>query len=153
MKRLELGNHRISKNHISYLELYCSEKAKLITEKGKNITKFLDRISKINIRTDKDKEIEPIFYNTLIERTHFYGIDDDYFANNIIVSALTDIIKKELYSLYFPSLLKRFYNPNKNVIELELEFEPKIALEITKSVRDFLPRELIKEVETFISNH
>ena len=157
MQRLELGNLQIAKNKVSYLELYCTENAKKVLEGNEDLVKNLnlfDEITTIKIKTQSEIEMNPPSYDTLIERTEFYGIkrelftsvEENFFPPKVIANALIYIVGLEMPA----SKLKWAWYPELKGIEYNLEVEPKKALELTQKVRDFLPEKIVKQVSSYL---
>ncbi len=156
MQKLSLGNLQISKNKISYLEVYCTNNAKKILEKENNVSdNFFDEITNIKIRTENNNAIVlgPPLQEVLIERTEFYGIKRELFTSIeeefLPLKSIAQVISYLAFNKIGTNKIKSVWYPELKGIEYILETEPKIVLELTKEVRDFFPEEIIKGVNSY----
>lgn len=162
MKRLELGNLKISKDKISYLEIYCTKNAKKFLETGTGNLNLFDKLTSIRIRKQGEESDYLLSCDTLIERTEFYGIkrelftsteedlfisvEEDFLPSKSIVIALFDLI----FQIRHPNrLMKPVYYPGLIGLEYQLELEPNKTLELTQKVRNFFPKEIVKEANSY----
>lgn len=155
MKRLGLGNLKISEDKISYLEVYCTKNAKKFLETGTGNLNLFDKLTSIRIRKQGEGSDHPPLYDTLIERTEFYGIkrelftsvEEDFLPSKSIVITLVNQISQ----IGHPSrLMKPVYYPGLIGLEYQLELEPNNTLELTQKVRNFFPKEIVKEVNSYL---
>lgn len=159
MQRLKLGNLQIAKDKISYLEFYCTDNAKKALEGDSDLAKRLnlfDKMTTLRIRTKDDKELGARLPlpDVLIERTEFYGIKrelftsvgENFFPPKVIANALIYIVGLEMPI----GMLKWAWYPKLEGLEYNLEVEPKKTLELTQKVRDFLPQEIVKQVDSYL---
>lgn len=140
LKRLSLEGLEVRKEHVSVVDVYCSEGAKRNLEVGYKskswipIT-FFDRITQMIIGPEGN--INPILLPEfgLIERTEVYGIN----GNHIPDKALADVFEvvfmdtsMELSDSQILSpkyvFLKPVYYSGQIGREFQLEFEPELLL-------------------------
>ena len=155
MKKLELENLKISKNKISYLEVYCTKNAKNFLETGTGSLKLFDKLTGIKIRRQEEWSGYSPLYNTLIERTEFYGtkielftsVEEDFLPSRSIVEVISQILK-----IRHLKLMKQVNYPDLTGLEYQLDLEPNKVLELTQKVRDFFPKEIVKHVHSYVKN-
>lgn len=165
LERLKMESLELSKTHVSFLDVYCSKRAKWDFEcsRGRYRGMFED-ISQIVIGVSEHGRalatpvLLPSF--TLIERTELYGVNNKHLPDQTISDVFCAIFMDTDIPLPEPipgrqqspkhSFVKFAYHPNQIGLDIQFEFPPKIALDITKRVRDYLPPELLKEVRSYI---
>ena len=150
MKKLDLGDLKISKNKITRLELYCTEKAKKVLEGNENLVEYLnyfDKVTGIFIGHEDEKFIPSSLAKILIERTEFYGLKEE---------SPTDVKEDFLYPYMIATGIKSIIDYEQvNMIgsldppEFFLVVEPRKAFEFTKELRNFFPDEMIKSFNSY----
>jgi hypothetical protein len=165
LKRLTMDNLELSREHISFIDVYCSERAKLNLERPSMDCKSLwDKISQVVIGTSSSGEPQatPILLPsyTLIERTELYGVNNTHLPDKVISDVFGAIFMDTDVQIPSPrtgetqapksSFLKFASHPGQGGLDIQFEFPPEVALQITRGVRDYLPTELIKDVYSYI---
>jgi len=163
LKRLTIDNLEISRENVSFLDLYCSSRAKFGLE-GSNTgyRDMFDRMSQIVIGPAQQGHplATPILLSshTLIERTEIYGVNKTHLPDKVLSDVFGMVFMETEVTLPKPSIgepgpkhsyLKFAWHPGQRGLDLQLELPIEVALEITKGVREYLPEELIKQVTPY----
>ncbi len=158
-----MQNLELSRKHVSFLDVYCSIKAKPGLERQHTRYRdMFDDISQIVIGPTEHGHplATPILLPnyTLIERTELYGVNKTHIPDRVISDLLVAVFMDADILLPTPRegeaqapkhlFLKFASHPGQIGLDIQLEFPPEIALEITKGLRDYLPTELLKQVTT-----
>ncbi len=132
---------KINKKHISVLDVYYPSlnRRKLL---GSSVQMLTGPIGKVTPFVFKGFE--------LVERNEFYGMDNGFLPERFLPD-------------YFLTIFNNFYGvqktgpgeiditkyPNQKVEEFKLEVDSKIALELTRDLREYIPNELLKGFKTY----
>jgi hypothetical protein len=164
LKKLTMDNLALCREHISFLDVYCSERAKFGLEGSHTRYRDLfDELSQIVIGPSRFGEplATPILLPnyTLIERTEFYGVNGQNLPDKVLSDVFGAVFMDTEVKLPTPRegetqapkhLFLKFANhPGQTGLDIQFEFPVEVALEITKNVRDYLPAELIKGVTSY----
>lgn len=164
LKRLTMGNLELSKSHVSFLDVFCSKRAKLGLERVYEEDKDLfDNISQIVIGASENgrRLATPMLLPTytLIERTELYGVNNNPLPDKVISDVFGSVFMDTDVPLPAPregeqqspknSLLKFAIYTGQVGANIHFEFPVEVALDITKRVRDYLPAELLKGVTSY----
>lgn len=160
LTRLSLGGLSINQEHITILDVYSSERAKRGLESGIDLQEHLfDNISEIVI--SPAGQARPILLPDfeLLQRNEFYGVNRTYFPAQALGDVFERVFMDTEIQLPEPregeqpapkhSLLKYATYPGQIGIDIQLEFGPQVALDLTQRLRDYLPAELLKGVTSF----
>ncbi len=161
LQRLNLEGLEIDRNHLSVLDVYCSDVAKRILEgelRGRG--NLFDRITQIAI--GPSGVINPVLLPDfeLIERNKFYGANGQYLSAEVLADIFNIVYMDAPIELPEPRegeeplpkhfFLKSVYHSRQIGKEFQLEFRPQIALDLTQRLRDYLPGELLKNVTSYV---
>ncbi len=164
LQRLSCEVLAIDKDHISVLEIYCSYFAKRKLESRP--VNFLDEDTQIfndytKIVIEHSRQVNPVllpeepYAFKLLERNEFYGIDGLYLPCQVLASAFTTVYMDTLIELPEHRFKHELLNPrmykDQTDSDFELELDPKIVLDLTKRLRDYLPKELLKGVTSYLT--
>ena len=156
LERLTIDGMEINTNHITVLDVYCSRRAKIALEGGRAPFNMFDYLSQIII--GHQGRMTPVLLPgfELAERNEFYGVEGQHFP----ITALRDLFLRVFQDTDLPlplhspdepktekrDLLRFASYPGQNAIDLQIDFPPRVALDLTQKLRDYLPAELLKQV-------
>ena len=163
LERMHLGSLELSKDNVTFLDVYCSGIAKWGLERGHTRQRSMfDNLSQIVIGASENSRplATPILLPsyTLIERTELYGVNNNYLPEKVLSDVLGVVFMNTDIPLPAPrkgeeqspkhSFIKFVSRPGQVGLDIQFEFPIEVALQVTKRIRDYLPAELLKQVTT-----
>ncbi len=134
LERLKLGDYKICENKISCLDIYAPSQ-----KNGLNI---------IQIITGPKDLMKPIILpgNVLLERNEFFGMNNDYLPRGLLNNVFVSVFKSFYGEDREHNWRLRLFYASETEAELQLDFNKKIVLDLTRELRDHVPKEILSNL-------